>query len=273
MLIGSTSRNPHRWPTALRHDGRDFLTTAQVARVLGVKAESVYAYVSRGQLDSVRIAGIRGSLFAVGEVEAFRSRTERRPPAGIVERIHTELTLIERDRLYYRGCDATELAFSTDFENVAEMLWGTMAGSDHRGGMAVPDISPTPDRGVDLIRLVVDHLGAADRYRGRIASDAVAYKAMCTLNAILTVLPVVSEFPRRGSSMAARLWPRLSPMAPTTQRVALLNAALVLLADHDLAAVTDLLARAGIDYPAADFKRVASARQLYHWNAAAHQEY
>jgi len=238
MLIGSTSRNPHRWPTALRHDGRDFLTTAQVARVLGVKAESVYAYVSRGQLDSVRIAGIRGSLFAVGEVEAFRSRTERRPPAGIVERIHTELTLIERDRLYYRGCDATELAFSTDFENVAEMLWGTMAGSDHRGGMAVPDISPTPDRGVDLIRLVVDHLGAADRYRGRIASDAVAYKAMCTLNAILTVLPVVSEFPRRGSSMAARLWPRLSPMAPTTQRVALLNAALVLLADHDLAAGT-----------------------------------
>ena len=35
----------------------------------------------------------------------------------------------------------------------------------------------------------------------------------------------------------------------------------------------DLLKRAGFELPAKEFKRVASARTLYHWNAEAHQEY
>lgn len=42
---------------------------------------------------------------------------------------------------------------------------------------------------------------------------------------------------------------------------------------EDLAAVTTLLAAAGLDYPAREFKRIASARTLYHWNADANQEY
>ncbi len=239
MLIGSTSPNPHRWPKALRHDGRDFLTTAQVARVLGVKTQSVYAYVSRGQLDSVRIAGVRGSLFAVGEVEAFRARTARRPPAGIVERIQTEITLIENDRLYYRGRDATELAWNSDFIDVVEMLWGTTAGTDHGGSMreVLPPLPPIAGRRVDAIRVMIDLLGAADTHRGNVASDAVAEKAMCVIDAIVEALPVIGH-PPRGHDLADRLWCRLSPMAPTPQRVRLLNAALVLLADHDLAAGT-----------------------------------
>ena len=35
----------------------------------------------------------------------------------------------------------------------------------------------------------------------------------------------------------------------------------------------DFLARAGINYSSKEFKRVASARTLYHWNAEAGQEY
>ena len=41
----------------------------------------------------------------------------------------------------------------------------------------------------------------------------------------------------------------------------------------DIAALNELLALAGFNYNAADFKRVASAKQLYHWNADAQQEY
>ena len=37
--------------------------------------------------------------------------------------------------------------------------------------------------------------------------------------------------------------------------------------------VSQLLAAAGIDYDAKEFKRVASARSLYQWNVDAHQEY
>lgn len=42
-------------------------------------------------------------------------------------------------------------------------------------------------------------------------------------------------------------------------------------ADH--AKVADLLKRAELDVSSKDFKRVGSARTLYHWNAEAHQEY
>jgi methylamine---glutamate N-methyltransferase subunit B len=42
-------------------------------------------------------------------------------------------------------------------------------------------------------------------------------------------------------------------------------------ADHE--AVGDLLAAAGLRHSPAEFKRVASARALYHWNADANQEY
>ena len=41
----------------------------------------------------------------------------------------------------------------------------------------------------------------------------------------------------------------------------------------DIAAVKELLGLAGFEHDAAEFKRVASARQLYHWNADAQQEY
>ena len=43
--------------------------------------------------------------------------------------------------------------------------------------------------------------------------------------------------------------------------------------DDDYQQVSQLLAAACIDADARQFKRVASARSLYHWNAEAHQEY
>ncbi len=41
----------------------------------------------------------------------------------------------------------------------------------------------------------------------------------------------------------------------------------------DVAAVKELLDAAGLRYSPAEFRRVASARSLYHWNADANQEY
>lgn len=43
--------------------------------------------------------------------------------------------------------------------------------------------------------------------------------------------------------------------------------------DADYLAVSELLSRAGFDYDPKTFRRVASARSLYHWNADHFQEY
>jgi glutamate synthase domain-containing protein 3 len=41
----------------------------------------------------------------------------------------------------------------------------------------------------------------------------------------------------------------------------------------DVEKLKDLLGKAGFNYQPHEFKRVASARTLYHWNSEAHQEY
>ena len=45
------------------------------------------------------------------------------------------------------------------------------------------------------------------------------------------------------------------------------------MAAGDYDKVSQLLAAAGLEGDPQQFKRVASARTLYHWNADAHQEY
>jgi glutamate synthase domain-containing protein 3 len=42
---------------------------------------------------------------------------------------------------------------------------------------------------------------------------------------------------------------------------------------QDLAAVADLLSKAGLSHQPSDFRRIASARSLYHWHSDANQEY
>ena len=82
----------------------------QVAAYLGVKAQTVYAYVSRGLLTPVRRGGPGGSLFDATAVQALRdglARPARRSAAVPVE-VRTQITQIRGDRLAYRGRDVVD---------------------------------------------------------------------------------------------------------------------------------------------------------------------
>lgn len=246
MAVRSADHVPHhrrRRPTPLRHDGRDYLTTAQVARVLGVKTQTVYAYASRGLLTSAAVEGVRGSVFAVDEVDALTRRSSGRPPAGVVERIRTQITLLDDDRLYYRGQDAAVLSTSVNFEAVAEMLWQSEPewGPNmlpRRVIRQVRALSDPAGRRVDMVRMAIDVLGSRDNLRHQLTHDVVTRKAAGILDTVVDCLPVASGQDAVGQSLAARLWPRLTSIPANRGRVRLLNAALVLLADHDLTAST-----------------------------------
>lgn len=45
------------------------------------------------------------------------------------------------------------------------------------------------------------------------------------------------------------------------------------MSESDYEAVSELLAKAGFSHDPSEFKRIASAKQLYHWNADANQDY
>ena len=201
-MTAESRRTGHRrrWPTPLRHDGRDYLTTAQVARILGVKTQTVYAYASRGTLTSARIDGVSGSVFAVDEVDAVARRSATRPPAGVVERIRTQITLLDNDRLYYRGRDATTLAGNTRFEDVAELLWDHNANWDAKLLPAkvfrqISALQTPTGRGVDTIKMVIDVLGSRDALRHQISTDAVCARAAVILANSVAALPLLTDTP------------------------------------------------------------------------------
>ncbi len=116
--------------------GERRLTTREAAELLGVKPETVYAYVSRGQLGSRRTPGGRGSTFDAKEVRALarRNRRDSGTPAASGQElaVRTRITLIESDRFYYRGVDAVELAARHSYEEVAEWLWTGRLRPRHR---------------------------------------------------------------------------------------------------------------------------------------------
>jgi citrate synthase len=222
------------------------LTTAQVARRLQVKPETVYAYVSRGLLHSVRDGPRRQSLFDPDEVDRLAERgRDGRTPSGVVERIHTELTLLDQDELYYRGHPVADLAGTWPIEAVAHLLWtGELAAPPPFTALpALLDVAraalgalPGGIRLADRVRVAVAAAGAADPLRYDITPAAVVRRAESLLAVLVDAL---GPGPGAGDGpLAARLWPALTSRAATPAEVALLDLVLVVLADHDLAVST-----------------------------------
>lgn len=218
-------------------DGRPgaLLSTAQVARVLGIKPQSVYAYASRGRLHPVRVPGRRGSFYTAEEVASVRD-SGRSPDTGLAERIQTSITLIENDRLCYRGHDAMCLALTDSFESVCGLLWGDSGPdfpqssfrSDRPPPVALADVPPGA-RGIDRIRLGVGLDGAHGRHDPVVAAARSAMAA--AVQALAPGLPL-------SGPLARRLWMALSGKRFDRAKARLLEQALIVLADHELVGST-----------------------------------
>jgi citrate synthase len=281
------------------------LSTDDVARRLGVKPATVYAYVSRGLLSSRRNADGKGSLFAKEEVDAFLAG--RRP--GTTPAIQTGVTLIRDGHLHFRGRDACELARTVSFESVVSLLW--TGELEHVALRPAPDVLrvasaaeqtlPATARLTDRLQVIVAAGATADPLRFGTSPAAVVATGRALLATMVTALPTgpADARPRwehrdepgntNPGARAARelsgevplaeiLWHRLAATRadsaaraanagrasggsvgagrgrgrdgsggadvdygmsePTEREHLLLNAALVLLADHDLAAST-----------------------------------
>ncbi|WP_028925536.1 citrate synthase [Pseudonocardia acaciae] len=224
-----------------------YLSTGEVARRLGVKPETVYAYVSRGLLTSVpRRDGRRGSLFAEDEVAAVAERGPHRRRSG--GDIHTELTRLGDDGLFYRGRDVAGLAATMTPEAVAHLLWTGEEGERspfpapaERVALARAVTSALPDsaRLTDRVRVAVVAMGAADPLRFDLSTGAVVRTAEQLMGVLVDALAPPSALSAlsnaAGGGLGRRLWPALSPYP---EPPGLLDAALVLLADHGLAVST-----------------------------------
>jgi citrate synthase len=229
--------------------GMTRLSTAQAAKRLGVKASTIYAYVSRGILNSEPSSDGRSSTFSASEIEAIALRGKPRQASrshALDFTIDTSITSITQTHLRYRGFDAVELATSRTFEQVADLL---LTG-------VLPEHQPWPIRAVEVTPglSVFDHFSLAtiltassDPIRHDLGRLSVSNIARALISSIVGSWPSLGDgrTPRlrvedgfHRSTIAGQLWTRLSSKRPAAGMVEILNASLVLLADHELAVST-----------------------------------
>jgi citrate synthase len=215
------------------------------AERLGVDVRTLYAYVSRGALRRVPGPDGRSSRYDSDELELLarrsRPRTLPRPAASIDLVIATRVSTVTDGVVRYRGRDALALVAAGErFEAVAELLW---AGPSWRlpAGQALS------------LGLVLGALGGgpvAMRFAAAVAAAAASGGPGAAgpldwpaWGRFLIATLVEASGQARGDagadgSVARRLWRRWSPLSPTVARVRALDTALVLLAEHELAAST-----------------------------------
>jgi citrate synthase len=212
------------------------LTAPQAADRLGIKLDTLYAYVSRGRLRSVMVPGTRERRYRSEDVQALlAARSGTRLPANpdpeaMMPVIGSSICLIENGRFYYRGQDAICLSEGAPLEKVARLLWLDEAASElaypsgpsQSGGAA--SISGLVERcQIGLVALGDEDLSALDLTRARVARTG--WRILGELTAcIAPTLPSPDPIHRR----LAAAW-RLSEAGAD-----LIRRCLVLMADHEL---------------------------------------
>jgi citrate synthase len=227
----------------------DRLTTAEAAARLGVKPETLYAYVSRGVVERTRSPG-GVSTYAARDIERLARagrRTKSLPPLVFP----SALTLIADGRLTYRGTDAVAAALGHRFEEVAEWLW-TASWPERTSwpfdSAALDQVLaaqlPLPAHSLPLarFRVITAVAGAGDPVRHDTDPAIVVPTARRLLRLLAHGLPRADGREARRAeparTMAEVLWTRLTRLPRNPARVDLLDAALGLLADHELASST-----------------------------------
>lgn len=253
---------------------REWIAADEARTRLGVRPQTLYAYVSRGRVQ-VRPDphDPRRSLYRAADIAALtdrksRSRKVSEVAAGAIswgEPVLTSaITTISGGRLFYRGRDAVELSDTETLEAVARLLRG-----GHGAALKRTD-RPRPPQGGDMrsraFLALATRAGEDPPSRGR-NPLALAVEAATLLDVLTDA--VAGEV--GGGAIANRLalaW-GLGPGGPGAD---LIRRALVLLADHELNASTfaaRVAASTGASLAASGLAGLAALSGPRHGGAAA----
>lgn len=217
---------------------RGWLTAEEAMARLGVRPQTLYAYVSRGRIETeTDPADPRRSRYRLSDVAALAARKGRGRKAADVARnaiawgepvLASAITTIEHGRLYYRGRDAAVLAETASLESVARLLRG-----GHGAALKSADRPPVPalaDMRARMFAALAQRAGADGPSRGR-AALALAVEAAGLLDVVADAAA--------GETGEGPIHLRLTRAWGCSEDAAeLIRRTLVLLADHELNAST-----------------------------------
>ncbi len=173
-----------------------WITTSEAAQRLGVKRGTLYAYVSRGVLTSVRRPGQEESLFDRTQVDSLAAAKHDGRRAG--ERllrfraVATGVSAIRDDRLYLRGRDIETVCARMSFAQAARLVLDSDDAVSGGTRPPVPALDVERIRGVPLERripLAVAEIAAVDPRRSDMTD--VPARVLALLDALAVVVPEV----------------------------------------------------------------------------------
>jgi citrate synthase len=213
------------------------ITASEAAHRLGVRPATLYAYVSRGKV--TRVLGVDGrrSLFAADAIDALAEAGRRAAvtrPSLVPLQIDTAVTELGESTLRFRGHDATELATTATFEQVAELLWTGQLGDDIAPWPPLDGVHPHALAAAQAVGgSVFSRLSAAMLAAGRLVDGG---DALISARLLVGCAPSALGAPVDGpmARRVASIWSKDAdrPMVNAVERV------LILLADHELATCT-----------------------------------
>ena len=217
----------------------EWLTAAEAMGQLGVRPQTLYAYVSRSRIEARPDPNEpRKSLYRAADVARLKIRKTRgRKAASVAEDaiawgepvLASAITTVIDGKLYYRGRDAAELAESWTLENVARLLRGG-DGVKLKDRKAEPPPKLANPRARAFAALAA-RAGSDPPARGR-APLALAAEAA-------SLMDVLADAVAGGSSAQGPIHARLAAAWACDRNGAdLIRRCLVLLADHELNAST-----------------------------------
>lgn len=219
----------------------DWLTTEQAAARLGVKRETVYAYVSRGLLHRALDADGRRSRFDPSEIDSLRRR--RRPDGEVATLVSTRIARPTDEGLQVRGRDLVAAAALSTFEDAADWVWQAQAdeswpSADDADGLLgevqaqLPRQTPLMDR----LRIGIAVASCTDPLRDDPSPTAVRTAGRRAVRMMAHSIP--RRCSSQGDGIADVLWCRLAPRWANRRRRSALSRALVLLLEHGMASST-----------------------------------
>jgi citrate synthase len=276
---------------------REWLTTEEASKLLGVKRETLYAYASRGLLRAAASGKApRGRVYNREDVDRLRARSQARAGHGPVAAsalrwgepvLETSIGSIDASGPIYRGRSAVELAREgASFEDVASLLWGAPFRPEEdldarRLGVPVAQLRAVlrpHAEPFDGMLISAGVLAAAEQHaeaslevaRSRAAALMRRLVAACGLVNGTDAVTASLEAPSTARALLVALGGRT-----TASSISAMTEALVLAADHELNPSTfaaRVAASAGASLPACTMAALATLSGPLHGAATARVE-
>lgn len=213
-----------------------WIPRTEVLTLLGVKTQTLYAYVSRGRITArPDPADPRRSLYAASDVARLKGTSGSETTGQVLPFepavkgeavIQSSVSFVADGRVYYRGRDAAEWAQSATIEETARLLWSCGSSNPFAGlGVRVDSAGGASHRArlfASLSRRAEEDLPSVGR-----DPEVLQREAATVLNEVTDA--VAGPGPRLFfHQRLARGWKMLERESVHLRR------ALVLSADHDL---------------------------------------